>query len=45
MLCVRKPLAYVLSAKACSFKVDSAFMKMFYSCCIESVITFSLRVT
>ncbi len=27
--------------KLCSFKVDSTFMKMFYSCCIESVITFS----
>ncbi len=27
--------------KLCSFKVDRTFMKMFYSCCIESVITFS----
>ncbi len=28
--------------KLCSFTVDSTFMKMFYSCCIESVITFSV---
>ncbi len=27
--------------KLCSFKVDSTVMKMFYSCCIESVMTFS----
>ncbi len=27
--------------KVCSFYVDSTFMKMFYSCCIESVISFS----
>ncbi len=27
--------------KLCRFKVDSTFMKMFYSRCIESVITFS----
>ncbi len=27
--------------KLCSFYVDSTFMKMFYSCCIESVISFS----
>ncbi len=25
--------------KLCTFKVNSTFMKMFYSCCIESVIT------
>ncbi len=27
--------------KLCRFKVDSTFIKIFYSCCIESVITFS----
>ncbi len=27
--------------KLCRFKVDSTFMKMFYSHCIESIITFS----
>ncbi len=27
--------------KLCSFYMDSTFMKMFYSCCTESVISFS----
>ncbi len=40
MLC-KKAHQHMLYLRKLCFKVDSAFMKMFYSCCIESVMTFS----